>query len=343
MYDNYTVQSYNAEGSGGANRTPQVMPTSTEGWAYHKSGRGGTAAPHVSMSASPVKIGGKPASRQEMETNKFHAISSQPSPSSATSYPVQALPDTHFSVPSSYGVATPQLIAKSTPCSRRRRKGPQAPGRTATDKERHFVQHNYHDLVNEPYSSCVNESSGLSDDSFPMKLHRMLNEIENEGNAHIISWQPHGRAVLIRDMALFTRIIMPRYFPKSKKITSIQRQFNLYGFEKLARDGPDHGAYYHEAFLRGRPELTSQRMVRKRVKGTGHKACSNPNAEPDFYSMPFVNAWGRSNSAVFHDGLNSSHDPTLQYQARLQRKSTTQNFDNEPIDFFAFDWHDTEI
>jgi len=71
----------------------------------------------------------------------------------------------------------------------------------------------------------------------------------------------------------YTRILIKyKYFPKSKKITSIQRQFNIYGFEKLTRDSPDQDAYYHEAFLRGRPELTSRRMVRKRVKGTGHKA-----------------------------------------------------------------------
>ena len=103
---------------------------------------------------------------------------------------------------------------------------------------------------------------------------------------HIISWQPHGRAFKIHNAELFTERIMPLYFPRMNKITSLQRQFNLYGFERLTC-GPDAGSYYHEAFLRHRPMLT-QRMSRKRVKGTGYKAAANPDAEPDFYTMPFM-------------------------------------------------------
>lgn len=158
-----------------------------------------------------------------------------------------------------------------------------------------FVQHNYHDLINEPDvppeevgSEEVKPHAPLSHDAFPMKLHRLLEQIEQDGYGSIISWQPHGRAFLIRDPSLFLQVILPRYFPKVSKLTSIQRQLNLYGFERLTRDGPDEGAYYHEAFLRGRPSLSANRMIRKRVKGTGYKAASNPEGEPDLYSMPFV-------------------------------------------------------
>ena len=119
-----------------------------------------------------------------------------------------------------------------------------------------------------------------------MKLHRILDETEAACQSHIISWQPHGRAFKIRDSNLFTAHIMPLYFPKMKKLTSLQRQFNLYGFERLTRDGPDAGAYYHEAFLRYRPGLSAHRMSRRRVKGTGYKAASNPEAEPHLYDLP---------------------------------------------------------
>lgn len=188
----------------------------------------------------------------------------------------------------------------------RHRKGAQKqnPGKTAANNERHYVQHNYHDLLNEPDSKTNGYSQVLSDDSFPMKLHRIFEEVEKDGYAHIMSWQPHGRAFVIRDATLFSRIIMPKYFPTSKKYSSIQRQFNIYGFEKLTRDGPDKGSYYHEAFLRGRPELTSRRMVRRRIKGTGHKACSNPDAEPDFYAMPFVTEIG-SDISISANGAHS--------------------------------------
>jgi hypothetical protein len=53
------------------------------------------------------------------------------------------------------------------------------------------------------------------------------------------------------------------------------------------RVGPDAGGYYHELFLRGKHYLT-KRMVRTKIKGTGFKAASNPECEPDFYSMPPV-------------------------------------------------------
>jgi len=75
-----------------------------------------------------------------------------------------------------------------------------------------------------------------------------------------------------------------RFFHQSK-LTSFQRQLNLYGFVRLTA-GHDRGAYYHELFLRGRPYLC-RRMVRTRIKGNGMKAASSPNTEPNFYTMDY--------------------------------------------------------
>ena len=55
----------------------------------------------------------------------------------------------------------------------------------------------------------------------------------------------------------------------------------------LFLEGADSGAYYHPLFLQGRPSL-SQRMVRQKVKGTGHKQPSDASSEPNFYAMPPV-------------------------------------------------------
>lgn len=77
------------------------------------------------------------------------------------------------------------------------------------------------------------------------------------------------------------------YFPTISKVTSFQRQLNLYGFKRLTRLGPDKGCYYHECFLRRKVFLTA-RMRRTKVKGTGVRARSNPQAEPDFYAMETV-------------------------------------------------------
>lgn len=159
--------------------------------------------------------------------------------------------------------------------------------RTAGNRVCHFLQHSYRDLASKP--TVGTGISSLSCDSFPMILHKIL-DIENY--IHIISWQPHGRAFIIRDWSLFQQFIIPKYFPKTRKVASLKRQFNLY-FERISKEGPDKGAYYHEAFLRGMPELTLSSMVRNRIKGTGRKAWSNPAAEPNLYTLPFVMKGGK--------------------------------------------------
>ena len=78
-----------------------------------------------------------------------------------------------------------------------------------------------------------------------------------------------------------------RYF-RQTKLTSFQRQLNLYGFRRLTQS-TDAGAYYHELFLRGRPQLCL-RMVRQKVKGTGHKQPADAQTEPNFYALPPVSA-----------------------------------------------------
>jgi hypothetical protein len=168
----------------------------------------------------------------------------------------------------------------------KRRRKPQKPGKTAKQNDRHFVVHNYHDHAWDP-----DESDSIEDEprrrggvavSFPARLHAVLDRVERDGWGHVISWQPHGRCFLIHKPIEFQEHVMPAYFGQNK-LTSWQRQLNLYGFCRLTR-GPDAGGYYHELFLRGRFFLT-KKMLRTKIKGTKFKASSNPEQEPDFYSM----------------------------------------------------------
>jgi HSF-type DNA-binding len=115
-----------------------------------------------------------------------------------------------------------------------------------------------------------------------MKLHALLERLEQDGLAHIVSWQLHGRCFCIHKPKEFTEMILPTYL-RQAKLTSFQRQLNLYGFQRLTR-GKDTGGYYHELFLRGKGNLT-KRMKRTKIKGTKFKAASSPDQEPDFYSM----------------------------------------------------------
>jgi hypothetical protein len=180
----------------------------------------------------------------------------------------------------------------------KRRRKPQKPGKTAKMNERHFVKHNYHDHAmdtvddmddhaaeeQQPEDASLRRRGGVSV-AFPLKLHAVLDQVEADGLAHVISWQPHGRCFVVHEPKKFVDHVMPKYF-RQTKLTSFQRQLNLYGFCRLTR-GNDSGGYYHELFLRNKVFLC-QKMIRTKVKGTRFKAASSPDQEPDFYTMPPV-------------------------------------------------------
>jgi len=151
---------------------------------------------------------------------------------------------------------------------------------------KHNIPHVYHDYAHVPDSiGFVRKKTGGVTQPFPEKLYEMLaNESSPEGDPNsVVSWLPHGRAFIVRKPKLFTSRIMPTYF-RQTKLTSFQRQLNLYGFRRITQ-GADAGAYYHELFLRGRAQLC-MRMVRQKVKGTGHKQPTDVGSEPNFYTMP---------------------------------------------------------
>jgi len=104
--------------------------------------------------------------------------------------------------------------------------------------------HVYHDfsLVPDTAEYSRKKTGGVST-PFPEKLMEMLSR-ESRMNSSIVSWLPHGRAFIVRKPKEFSQKIMHRYF-RQTKITSFQRQLNLYGFRRLTQ-GPDTGAYYHE-------------------------------------------------------------------------------------------------
>ncbi|GKY94327.1 hypothetical protein MPSEU_000398500 [Mayamaea pseudoterrestris] len=120
--------------------------------------------------------------------------------------------------------------------------------------------------------------------AFPLKLHQMLTTVAEEGLDHIVSWQPHGRCFLVHNKKRFVEEIMVAHFNQNK-LTSFQRQLNLYGFARITA-GRDRGSYYHPLFLRQR-EFLCERMTRTRIKGNGMKAVPSPSTEPDFYKMPY--------------------------------------------------------
>lgn len=107
----------------------------------------------------------------------------------------------------------------------------------------------------DPVDLANRRARGGVTEPFPEKLHRMLKEVEEDAtiSKKIVSWFPHGRAFAIHNQTAFVADIMPKYFQQSR-MSSFQRQLNLYGFTRIT-SGPDVGGYYHELFLKGRPNL----------------------------------------------------------------------------------------
>ena len=133
-----------------------------------------------------------------------------------------------FTLPQNGVVAMPRsetdayMIASAVvgdkPRPKRRRK-PQKPGKTAKMNDRHFVEHNYHDhaadLDENDHAAAAEDAEehrrrGGVAVAFPERLHEVLLQVEMDGLAHIISWQPHGRAFVVHKPREFVDYVMPR-------------------------------------------------------------------------------------------------------------------------------------
>ena len=93
---------------------------------------------------------------------------------------------------------------------------------------------------------------------------------------------------------------------------------NLYGFRRLTT-GTDRNGYYHELFLRGRPDLL-KKMTRVRVKGIGCKLAPSPATEPNFYTMKHCQLSQMSNLLLNEESGSSSQ--TMNKGSRLSRNAS---------------------
>jgi hypothetical protein len=148
----------------------------------------------------------------------------------------------------------------------------------------------------------------------------MYELLESE-DASIISWSGEGKAFRIHNPALFSSTILPKYFRHSK-LTSLQRQLNLYGFTHVTK-GPIAGSYLHQLFQRGHPETLDliKRANRKPTNsGPGHMGYNMgwnlPMGPPMIYGMgqPFQSP---------QQGQQNGH-PQQQQQGQHQQQQTQQ-------------------
>ncbi|KAL3781511.1 hypothetical protein HJC23_011562 [Cyclotella cryptica] len=93
-----------------------------------------------------------------------------------------------------------------------------------------------------------------SQQNFPVLLHEIVSSEEYDS----IQWLPCGTFFVITDKEDFTKHVIPRFFDArgGTKFTSFTRRLKRWMFNRVA-SGANIGAYYHENFRRGEPELAA--------------------------------------------------------------------------------------
>jgi hypothetical protein len=110
--------------------------------------------------------------------------------------------------------------------------------------------------------------------SFPCKLFAMLEDAEEKGFRHIVSWNAEGNGFMVHDASVFLKTIIPQYFNQTK-YKSFQRQLSLYGFTRIAA-GRRKGLRFHPNFARGSKLLCKQmRPITKPKESKASPASSN--------------------------------------------------------------------
>jgi HSF-type DNA-binding len=155
---------------------------------------------------------------------------------------------------------------------------------------------------------------------FPIKLHAMLNQAESIGFTDVIRFQPHGRAFKVCDKKRFTIEILPCYFPHQKSFASFQRQLNIYGFLRMIKEGPDQDSYYHEFFLRGRPE-TSCLIRRDNIVTSSMRRSFDASTEPNFYNMMPLSDHQKQHHVIVLQPQTDAHNEPQQNQRRIYASS----------------------
>jgi hypothetical protein len=113
----------------------------------------------------------------------------------------------------------------------------------------------------------------------------MLEDVEKNGQDHIISWVNDGTGFRVHDLDRFVDRIIPKYF-KQTKYKSFQRQLYFYNFKRISFNGKGEsaaaaGSYSHPKFIRGKKQLCLSMTPKKSSKFSTTESSSRTRGEKE--------------------------------------------------------------
>lgn len=153
---------------------------------------------------------------------------------------------------------------------------------------------------------------------FPCKLFMMLEDADEKGFRHVVSWNSEGDGFMVHNTAAFMKEIIPQYFNQTK-YKSFQRQLSLYGFSRET-SGRRKGLRWHKKLLRGERGLCrSMKPITKETQLPSPTEASRRHPSP----------------TPSHPSLNPGLLPKVVSQEdiqQLQEPSTSSFLDENKID-----------
>lgn len=170
-------------------------------------------------------------------------------------------------------------------------------------------------------TSSSNKTHNTTDvsnlETFPYKVYRMLSQVEKKGWTDIVSFNEDGKGFKIHKQTEFAADIMPEHFV-STRLSSFQRQLNLYGFTRIS-EGPNKGGYYHKYFRRGQATLC-RKIKRKKTpskpRTTFWSRCQTTGGSSSA-------ELGNPNGGMFGGSVNSSTSMSIRQLLADQVRGTS--------------------
>ena len=106
------------------------------------------------------------------------------------------------------GSGTTAAVAKDYIASMVAHKQPQQPASAVV-----YRDHSHHTdddkELNELLTKADAEGVKGTDQTFPVKLHQLLSGSDEDGFAHVVNWQPHGRSFIVKKHKEFVEEVLP--------------------------------------------------------------------------------------------------------------------------------------